>query len=152
MSSKKTPKSKEKLQLKENTENTTPTTGKKLRFTDDEDEVQIISPVPPESPCRLPVKKRKVSTDTQNNNSTPCVAVLDYEYKLMLENNSWLYSEIINKCMNIIAQQFPHKSGFQPTGFVPYFDEHTQCWTEQFGRFQRQNAPSVQIHHTGNSH
>jgi hypothetical protein len=71
VSSKKTPKSKEKLQLKENTENTTPTTGKKLRFTDDEDEVQIISPVPPESPCRLPVKKRKVSTDTQNNNSTP---------------------------------------------------------------------------------
>ena len=121
MSSKKTPKSKEKLQLKENTENTTPTTGKKLRFTDDEDEVQIISPVPPESPCRLPVKKRKVSTDTQNNNSTPWVAVLDYEYKLMLENNSWLYSEIINKCMNIIAQQFPHKSGFQPTKQIDKF-------------------------------
>ena len=54
--------------------------------------------------------------------------------------------------MNIIAQQFPHISGFQPTGFVPYFDEHTQRWTEQFGRFQRQDASSVQIHHTGKSH
>ena len=53
--------------------------------------------------------------------------------------------------MNIIAQQFPHTaiSGFQPKGLVPYFDEHTQCWTEQFGRFQRQDPPSVQIHHTG---
>jgi Ulp1 family protease len=27
-----------------------------------------------------------------------------------------------------------------------------QCWTEQFGRFQRQDPPSVQIHHTGKSH
>ena len=53
--------------------------------------------------------------------------------------------------MKIIAKQFPHTaiSGFQPTGLVPYFDEHTQCWTEQFGRFQRQDPPSVQIHHTG---
>ena len=56
--------------------------------------------------------------------------------------------------MKIIAKQFPHTaiSGFQPTGLVPYFDEHTQCWTEQFGRFQRQDPPSVQIHHTGKSH
>jgi hypothetical protein len=36
VSSKKTPKSKKKLQLEENTEYTTPKTGKKLRFTDDE--------------------------------------------------------------------------------------------------------------------
>ena len=56
VSSKKTPKSKKKLQLEENTEYTTPKAGKKLRFTDDEDEVQI-SPVPAESSCRLPVKK-----------------------------------------------------------------------------------------------
>jgi hypothetical protein len=49
--SKKTPKSKKKLQLKENTEYTTPKTGKQLLFTD-EDEVHIISPVPPENPCR----------------------------------------------------------------------------------------------------
>ena len=41
---------------------TTPKTGKKLRFTDDEDKVHIISPVPRESPFRLPVKKRKVGT------------------------------------------------------------------------------------------
>jgi hypothetical protein len=29
--------------------------------------------------------------------------------------------------MKIIAKQFPHTpiSGFQPTGLVPYFDEHT---------------------------
>ena len=27
-----------------------------------------------------------------------------------------------------------------------------QWWTEQFGRFQRQDPPSVQIHHTGKSH
>jgi Ulp1 family protease len=27
-----------------------------------------------------------------------------------------------------------------------------QCWTEQFGRFQRQDPPSVQIHHRGKSH
>jgi hypothetical protein len=26
----------------------------------------------------------------------------------MLENNSWLCSEIINACMKIIAKQFPH--------------------------------------------
>ena len=47
--------------------------------------------------------------------------------------------------MQIIAKQFLHTalSGFQPTGRVPYFDEHTQCWTEQFGRFQRQDPPSV---------
>ena len=57
VSSKKTPKSKKTLQLEENTEYTTPKAGKKLRFTDDEDEVQIISPVPAESSCRLPVKK-----------------------------------------------------------------------------------------------
>jgi hypothetical protein len=57
VSSKKTPKSKKKLQLEENTEYTTPKTGKKLRFTDDEDKVHIISPVPRESPFRLPVKK-----------------------------------------------------------------------------------------------
>ena len=56
VSSKKTPKSKKNLQLEENTEYTTPNTGKKLRFTD-EDEVHIISPVPAESSCRLPVKK-----------------------------------------------------------------------------------------------
>jgi hypothetical protein len=56
--------------------------------------------------------------------------------------------------MNIIAQQFPHTaiSGFQPTELVPYFDDHTQCWTEQFGRFLRQDPPSVQIHHTEKSH
>ena len=110
--------------------------------------------MPPESPCRLPVKKRKVSTDTHKKNSAPWVAGLNCEYKLMLENNSWLCSEIINTCMNIIAQQFPHTaiSGFQPTGLVPYFDEHAQYWTEQFGRFQRQDPPSVQIHHTGKSH
>ena len=34
--------------------------------------------------------------------------------------------------MKIIAKQFPHTpiSGFQPTGLVPYFDEHTQCEVE----------------------
>jgi hypothetical protein len=42
-------------------------------------------------------------------------------------------------------------SGFQPTGLVPYFHDYTQCWTEQFGRFQRQDPPSVQIYHTGKS-
>ena len=43
--------------------------------------------------------------------------------------------------MKIIAKQFPHTpiSGFQPTGLVPYFDEHTQCWT--LGDF------SDKIHH-----
>ena len=63
VSSKKTPISKKQLQLEENTEYTTPKTGKQLRFTD-EDEVHIISPVPPENSYRLPVKKRKASTDT----------------------------------------------------------------------------------------
>jgi hypothetical protein len=44
--------------------------------------------------------------------------------------------------MKIIAKQFPHTaiSGFQPTGLVPYFDEYAQYWTEQFGRFQRQDS------------
>jgi hypothetical protein len=42
--------------------------------TDDEDKVHIISPVPRESPFRLPVKKRKLGIDTQKNNSTPWVA------------------------------------------------------------------------------
>ena len=106
--------------------------GKKLWFTDDEDKVHVISPVPRESPFRLPVKKRKVGTyrHTHKKNSTPWVAGLNCEYKLMLENNAWLCSEIINTCMKIIAKQFPHTpiSGFQPTGLVPYFDEHTQCW------------------------
>ena len=115
--------------------------------------MHIISPVPRESPFRLPVKKRKVGTyrHTKKNNSTPWVASLNCEYKLMLDNNSWLRSEIINTCMKIIAKQFPHTpiSGFQPIGLVPYFDEHTQCWTEHFGRFQRQDPSSVQIHHTG---
>ena len=39
----------------------------------------------------------------------------------MLENNSWLCSEIINASMKIIVKQFPHTpiSGFQPTGLVP---------------------------------
>ena len=74
VSSKKTPKSKKKLQLEENTEYTTPKTGTKLRFTDDEDKVHIISPVPRESPFRLPVKKRKVGIDTHKNNSTLWVA------------------------------------------------------------------------------
>jgi hypothetical protein len=90
VSSKKTPKSKKKLQLEENTEYTTPKTGKKLRFTDDEDKVHIISPVPRKSPFRLPVRKRKVGIDTHKNNSTPWVAGLNCEYKLMLENNSWV--------------------------------------------------------------
>ena len=127
VSSKKTPKSKKKLQLEENTEYTTPRTGKTLRFTDDEDVVHIISPVPPESPCRLPVKKSKVKYRYAKKPSTPWVAGLNCKYKLMLENNSWLCSEIINTCMNIIAQQFPHTSisGFQPTGLVPYCDDHT---------------------------
>ena len=69
MSSKKTPKSKKKVQLEENTEYTTPKTGKKLQFTD-EDEVHIISPVPPENPFQLPVKKRKVITDTKKQQYT----------------------------------------------------------------------------------
>ena len=69
MLSKKTPKSKKKLQLEENTEYTTPKTEKQLRFTD-EDEVHIISPVTPENPCRLPVKKRKVFTDTKKQQYT----------------------------------------------------------------------------------
>ena len=63
MLSKKKPKSKKKLQLEENTEYTTPKTEKQLRFTD-EDEVHIISP------CRLPVKKRKVFTDTKKQQYT----------------------------------------------------------------------------------
>jgi hypothetical protein len=50
VSSKKTPKSKKKHQLEENTKYTTAKTGKKLRFTDNEDKVHIISPVPRESP------------------------------------------------------------------------------------------------------
>ena len=61
---------------------------KKLRFTDDEDKVHIISPVPRESPFRLPLKKRKVGTDTHKKTSAPWVAGLNCEYKLMLENNS----------------------------------------------------------------
>ena len=67
----------------------------------------------------------------------------------MLENNSWLCSEIINTCMKIIAKQFPHTpiSGFQPTGLVPYFDEHTQCWTEHFGRFQLQSTVGTNTPH-----
>jgi hypothetical protein len=69
VSSKKTPKSKKKPQLEENTKK-----GTKLRFTDDEDKVHSISPVPRESPFRLPVKKRKVGIDTHKNNSTPWVA------------------------------------------------------------------------------
>ena len=78
--------------------------------------------MPRESPFRLPVKKRKVGTyrHTQKNNSTPWVAGLNCEYNLMLENYSWLCSEIINTCMKIIAKQFPHTpiSGFQPTGLA----------------------------------
>jgi hypothetical protein len=66
---------------------------KMLNTTDDEDKVHIISPVPRESPFRLPVKKRKVGTyrHTKKKNSTPWVAGLNCEYKLMLENNSILF-------------------------------------------------------------
>ncbi|CAC5412486.1 unnamed protein product [Mytilus coruscus] len=70
----------------------------------------------------------------------------------MLENNSWLCSEIINVCMNILAKQFPIISGFQSTCLAPLFDEDKRCWTENFGTFTSQDTPCVQIHHTGKSH
>jgi hypothetical protein len=51
--------------------------------------------------------------------NTSWVAGLNCEYKLMLDNNSWLRSEIINTCMKIIAKQFPHTPRFasHPTIF-----------------------------------
>ncbi|CAG2235588.1 NVL [Mytilus edulis] len=96
-----TPKSKKKIKLKckEQDTNTceTPKKGKKLRFSEDEDEIQLISPsVSPKSTCRLPMKKRKLATNAKSSNHTPWVASLNSEHKLMLENNSWLCSEIIN--------------------------------------------------------
>ncbi|CAG2248169.1 unnamed protein product [Mytilus edulis] len=150
-----TPKSKKKIKLKckEQDTNTceTPKKGKKLRFSEDEDEIQLISPsVSPKSICRLPMKKRKLATNAKSTNHTPWVASLNTEHKLMLENNSWLCSEIINVSMNIIAKQFPLISGLQPT--APLFDEDKQCWTENYGTFISQDTPCVQIHHTGKSH
>ncbi|VDI62982.1 Hypothetical predicted protein [Mytilus galloprovincialis] len=152
-----TPKSKKKIKLKckEQDTNTceTPKKGKKLRFSEDEDEIQLISPsVSPKSTCRLPMKKRKLATNAKSTNHTPWVASLNREHKLMLKNNSWLCSEIINVSMNIIAKQFPLLSGLQPTGLAPLFDEDKQCWTEYFGTFISQDTPCVQIHHTGKSH
>ncbi|CAC5399208.1 unnamed protein product [Mytilus coruscus] len=131
----------------------TPKQGKKLRFSEDGDEIQLISPsVSPKSTCQLPMKKRKLTTDAKSTNHTPWVATLNTEHKLMLENNSWLCSEIINVCMNILAKQFPIISGFQSTGLAPLFDEDKQCWTENFGTFTSQDTPCVQIPHTGKSH
>ncbi|CAC5396904.1 unnamed protein product [Mytilus coruscus] len=70
-----TPKSKKKnkFKCKEQDMNTcdTPKQGKKLRFSEDGDEIQIISPsVSPKSTCRLPMKKRKLTTDAKSTNHT----------------------------------------------------------------------------------
>jgi hypothetical protein len=120
-------------------------TGKQLRFAEDENDILIISPVS-ESACPLPMKKCKVSIDTHK---TPWVSGLTAEHKIMLQNNSWLCSEIINACTTIITKQFPAISGFQSTERAPYYREDTQSWSHQFGQFHPQNKPSVQIHHTG---
>ena len=78
-------------------------TGKQLRFAEDENDILIISPVS-ESACPLPMKKRKVRIDTQHTHKTPWVSGLTAEHKLMLQNNSWLCSEIINACTTIITK------------------------------------------------
>lgn len=51
-----------------------------------------------------------------------------------------------------IPKQFPHISGFQPTGLSPVYDEDKQCWVESFGKFSSKDTPCVQVHHTGKSH
>ena len=60
--------------------------------------MQIISPVPPESPCGLPVISRKVSTDTHKNNNTPWVAGLNRiqahvgeQFMVMFRNHQYMY-------------------------------------------------------------
>ncbi|CAC5424992.1 unnamed protein product [Mytilus coruscus] len=83
-----TPKSEKKniFKCKEQDMNTcdTPKQGKKLRFSEDEYEIQLISPsVSPKSTCRLPMKKRKLTTDAKSTNHTPWVASLNTEHKLM---------------------------------------------------------------------
>ncbi|CAC5387653.1 unnamed protein product [Mytilus coruscus] len=154
-----TPKSRKKLKFKSKEQDTdscaTPKKGKILKFSVDTKEMKIISP--PVSPtstksCQLPMKKRKVNTDVKNTSYTPWISSLNSEHKLMLENNSWLCSEIVNVSINMIAKQFPHISGFQPTGLSPIYDEDKQCWAESFGKFSSKDTPCVQVHHTGKSH
>ena len=70
----------------------------------------------------------------------------------MLQNNSWLCSEIIIACTTIITKPFPAISGFQSTERAPYYREDTHSWSHQLGQFHPQNQTSVQIHHIGKSH
>ncbi|CAG2216428.1 unnamed protein product [Mytilus edulis] len=154
-----TPKSRKKLKFKSKEQDTdtnscaTPKKGKILKFSVDTKERNILSPpVSPTSTNSLPMKKRKVNTDVKKPSYTPWISSLNSEHKLMLENNSWLCSEIVNVSINVIAKQFPYISGFQPTGLSPIYDEDKQCWAESFGKFSSKDTPCVQVHHTGKSH
>ncbi|CAC5410416.1 unnamed protein product [Mytilus coruscus] len=155
----KIPKSKKKLKFKCKEQDidscVTPKKEKKLKFSEDTKEINIISPsVSPTSSksCQLPMKKRKVNTGMKNTSYTPWVSILNSEHKLMLENNSWLCSEIVNVSIDMIAKQFPNISGFQRTGLSKIYDEDKQRWAESFGKFSSKDTTCVKVHHTGSSH
>ncbi|CAC5363338.1 unnamed protein product [Mytilus coruscus] len=128
----------------------TPTvkTPKRLRFADKQAYIRAISP---RSTCPLTVKKRKLSMQTFSD-KTPWVSGLTLEHKNKILTNTWLCSDIINTCTDIVQTQFPGISGFQATTLAPRFNENTKSWTQDFGTFQSKKAPCVQIQHTGKSH
>ncbi|VDI35358.1 Hypothetical predicted protein [Mytilus galloprovincialis] len=126
----------------------TPCTGKRLRFADKQADIQ---PISPRFTCPLPVKKRKLSMQNFSD-KTPWVSGLTLEHKNKILTNTWLCSDIINTCTDIVQTQFPGIAGFQATTLAPRFNENTKSWTQDFGTFQSKQAPCVQIHHTGKSH
>ncbi|VDI68699.1 Hypothetical predicted protein [Mytilus galloprovincialis] len=126
----------------------TPCTGKRLRFSDKQADIQ---PISPRFTCPLPVKKRKLSMQNFSD-KTPWVSGLTLEHKNKILTNTWLCSDIINTCTDIVQTQFPGIAGFQATTLAPRSNENTKSWTQDFGTFQSKQAPCVQIHHTGKSH
>ena len=81
----------------------------------------------------------------------PWLKTLRYKHKEAIENNECLCSDIINIVQSMLNKQYPQINGFQLTNKAPVYNDLSERWCYS-SPFSKVSPPSVQIHHTGQSH
>ncbi len=77
------------------------------------------------------------------------ISTIDLE--LVKNPSGWLNDPIINKCQQMLKEQFALDSGMQNTLLAPYFNHDLGTWDIN-KRLTKQNPPSAQIHYNASNH
>ncbi|KAH3805793.1 hypothetical protein DPMN_134101 [Dreissena polymorpha] len=93
----------------------------------------------------------QMTIDDAEDDNVEIANISTIDLELVKNPPGWLNDPIINKCQQMLKEQFALDSGMQNTLLAPYFNHDLGTWDIN-KRLTKQNPPSAQIHYTASNH